>query len=321
MTGPRVSNTPVVLILGPTAVGKSALALALAARRPIEIVSVDSGQVYRGMDIGTAKPLPVERRTVRHHLIDIRDPDEVYSAAEFVRDACDAIATVRSRGATPVLVGGTMLYFDALVHGLAELPPADADLRRRLVERGAREGWPTLHRELRRIDPDAAERIHPNDPQRLQRALEVHALTGQPLSRLQRRRRSPLVGQPVKFALWPASRAGLHEAIECRFDAMLAAGFTAEVRALLARWPKSRDAPSMRAVGYRQCIDYLEGGTDFVGFRARAIAASRQLAKRQSTWMRGMSGWHALPCARDAAIAQIERRLDTPSVVNGKRAT
>ena len=283
------SAAPAVLLMGPTASGKSALALALAARGPVEIVSVDSAQVYRGMDVGTAKPDAATRARVPHHLIDLIDPTEAYSAARFRADALAAVAAIRSRGALPLLVGGTMLYFKALTEGLSALPPADAAVRARLDARAAREGWPALHAELARIDPATAVRLKPADAQRIQRALEVHALTGVPLSALQGARETDgALGPVVRVALLPGDRAALHAAIADRFDAMLAAGLVDELRALRARFPLTADLPSMRCVGYRQAWEYLDGAIDAATLRAKGIAATRQLAKRQITWLRSM---------------------------------
>jgi tRNA dimethylallyltransferase len=279
--------TPVVLLMGPTAAGKSALALALAERCDGEIVSVDSAQVYRGMDIGTAKPDAAARGRVAHHLIDIADPTEAYSAARFAADAHDAIAAIRARGRIPIVAGGTMLYFRALTDGLSALPPGDRAMRAALDARAAREGWPALHAELARVDPVTAMRLAPADSQRIQRALEVHALTGTPLSALQGRRVTPpaLRGPTLRFALLP-DRARLHAEIARRFDAMLASGLVDEVASLRARYRLDAAMPSMRCVGYRQAWDFLEGTIDAATLRERGIAATRQLAKRQFTWLR-----------------------------------
>ena len=281
---------PVVLLMGPTAAGKSALALALAGRIGGEIVTVDSAQVYRGMDIGTAKPDAATRARVPHHLLDVVAPTDAYSAARFVADARAAIADIRMRGRVPIVVGGTMLYFKALADGLSDLPQADAVLRAALDARAARDGWPALHAELVRVDPATAARLAPTDAQRIQRALEVHALTGTPLSALQGRRAGGAadLGATLRFALVPPDRAQLHAAIAERFDAMLAAGLVDELAALRARYPLEATMPSMRAVGYRQAWDYLEGTIDRRALRERGIAATRQLAKRQFTWLRAL---------------------------------
>jgi tRNA dimethylallyltransferase len=273
--------------MGPTASGKSALAMKLAERFDGEIVTVDSAQVYRGMDIGTAKPTREERERVPHHLLDIVDPMAAYSAARFVRDATQAIDAIRARGRLPVVAGGTMLYFKALREGLSSLPQADPRIRDEIDAQAARDGWPAVHAELARVDPGAAARLAPTDSQRIQRALEVFRIAGEPLSRLQGRRIvDPLLADAQAFALLPHDRARLHAAIATRFDAMLDAGIVAEVAALRARFPYAAHLPSMRAVGYRQVWEHLDGGSDAATMRARAIAATRQLAKRQLTWLR-----------------------------------
>jgi tRNA dimethylallyltransferase len=271
-------------LAGPTAGGKSALALAAARRWPLEIVSVDSAQVFRGMDIGTAKPDAAERAAVPHHLIDIVDPAQAYSAAQFAADARRLVAEINARGRIALLVGGTMLYFKALIDGLDALPEADAAIRAALDARAAAEGWPALHAELARVDPPTAQRLSPHDAQRLQRALEVWQLTGQPLSALHGRQRPPGLALPL-IALEPADRGWLHARIAARFDAMLAAGLVDEVRALRARGDLDPALPAMRCVGYRQVWAALDSG-DLRPLRGRAIAATRQLAKRQLTWLR-----------------------------------
>jgi tRNA dimethylallyltransferase len=277
----------VVLLMGPTAAGKSALALELASRSGGEIVSVDSAQVYRGLDIGTAKPDAATRSRVPHHLIDLCEPTERYSAAAFVHDAQQAIAGIRARGHVPVLAGGTMLYFKALIEGLSALPQADPAVRAALDARAAREGWPALHATLARVDPTLAARLAPTDAQRIQRGLEVFELTGTPLSSLQGRRSGAAVasGPMLPIALVP-ERSRLHATIAQRFDAMLAAGLVDELRALQQRHDLTPDLPSMRTVGYRQAWDYLAGTIDAGMLRERGIAATRQLAKRQFTWLR-----------------------------------
>ncbi len=273
-------------ITGPTASGKTDAALELAERVPIEIVSMDSAMVYRGMDIGTAKPGAAARAAVPHHLIDILDPAEPYSAGRFARDATAAIRAIAERGRLPVLVGGTLLYLRALRDGLAALPRADRAVRARLDAEGAAAGWPALHRRLAEVDPAAAARIAPTDPQRIQRALEVYELTGRALTDLQRS--SDGAGRPhvVAVALVPDDRAVLAARIEQRFDAMVAAGFVAEVERLRARGDLTPDMPSIRAVGYRQVWEYKNGAYDWPEARRRALAATRQLAKRQLTWLR-----------------------------------
>jgi len=276
-----------VLLMGPTGAGKSDLAVQLAAKFPFEIVSVDSALVYRGMDIGTAKPDLAARRGIPHHLIDIRDPASPYSAGDFVLDAAAALEGIWQRGRQPLLVGGTMLYFHALSHGIAVLPEADLGLRAEIDARAAATGWAELHRELSVVDPEAAARIHSNDSQRIQRALEVYRLTGQPISRLRRPRISVLTGVDVlELVVAPDDRKILHARLQTRFEAMLAAGFVDEVRRLRERGDLSAEHPSMRAVGYRQLWRHLAGHCTLDEASERAIAATRQLAKRQLTWLR-----------------------------------
>jgi tRNA dimethylallyltransferase len=276
-----------ILLMGPTGSGKSDLAMRLAETLPLEIVSVDSALVYRGMDIGTAKPDPAARARVAHHLMDIRDPAESYSAGEFTRDAWSAMQDIWRRGRQPLLVGGTMLYFHALSHGIAELPEADPEVRADIERRAALLGWAALHRELESVDPAAAARIHVNDPQRIQRALEVYRLTGRTITTLRQRRMSVFADVEVaEFALAPLERADLHTRIELRFEAMLDAGLMAEVRSLYERVDLTPEHPSMRAVGYRQLWRHLAGQCALDTAIEQAIAATRQLAKRQLTWLR-----------------------------------
>jgi tRNA dimethylallyltransferase len=293
---------PAVLLMGPTAAGKSALALALAERLGGEIVSVDSAQVYRGLDVGTAKPDAATRARIPHHLIDILDPTEAYSAARFAHEALTAIADIRKRGHVPIVAGGTMLYFKALSEGLSALPAANAKLRAEIDARAARESWPALHAELARVDPPTAARLQPTDAQRIQRALEVWRLAGVPLSALQGRRAVPAValGATLRVALVPSDRERLHEAIARRFDTMLASGLVDELRALRRRYALSPEMPSMRCVGYRQAWEYLDGRIDAQSLRTRGIAATRQLAKRQFTWLRAIEGAAIDPYAKDA---------------------
>lgn len=298
---------PAVLLMGPTASGKSALALALAQMLGGEVVSVDSAQVYRGMDIGTAKPSAAERARVPHHLIDIVDPTDAYSAARFVRDALAAIAAVRARGRVPIVAGGTMLYFKALTQGLSALPPGDATVRAALDARAAREGWPALHAELARVDPATAARLAPADAQRIQRALEVHAVTGRPLSSLQGRRAGAPLGAAVAIALVPPDRQRLHDAIARRFDAMLAAGLVAELRELRRRYALTPQMPSMRCVGYRQAWEFVDGAIDADALRAKGVAATRQLAKRQLTWLRATPAAAFDPAQPDLVAAVADR--------------
>jgi tRNA dimethylallyltransferase len=276
-------------LLGPTASGKSALALRLAEAHPVEIVSVDSAQVYRGMDIGTAKPGAAERARVPHHLIDLVDPDERYSAGRFRQDAIRAVTGILGRKKVPLLVGGTMLYYRSLVSGLDELPQADASVRISITEEAKRRGWPALHAELSQFDSKAAARIMPNDAQRIQRALEVFRLTGKPISELQRGEPEALPFSIQGCALIP-ERGELHRRIEQRFDAMLREGLADELKRLRRNFDLSPDLPSMRAVGYRQAWSFLEGRIDEAQLRAQGIAATRQLAKRQLTWLRSFPG-------------------------------
>ncbi|HUR41331.1 MAG TPA: tRNA (adenosine(37)-N6)-dimethylallyltransferase MiaA [Verrucomicrobiae bacterium] len=302
---------PVVLLMGPTASGKSGLALALAERLPLEIVSVDSAQVYRGMDIGTAKPDAATRARAPHHLLDIVDPAEAYSAARFRADALRLIAEIRARGRMPLLVGGTMLYFRALQSGLSHLPAADASLRARIAAEAARAGWPSLHARLATVDPASAARLHPNDGQRIQRALELVELGGAPVARLQAAMADgTLEGPVVKLAVNPPDRALLHARIAQRFAEMIDAGLLDEVRQLRARGDLHGDLPSMRAVGYRQLWAHLEGECDLPTAKARGIAATRQLAKRQLTWLRAECAVTVLdpgaPGLLEAALERIE---------------
>ena len=281
------SQPPVLCLMGPTASGKTDLAVALHASLPVDIVSVDSVMVYRGMDIGSAKPEPAILARAPHRLVDILDPAEPYSAARFREDALREIRAIHAAGRVPLLVGGTMLYFRALFGGLSALPSADPAVRARLETEAAAQGWPALHARLAEVDPAAAARIHPNDPQRIQRALEVYELTGQPLSRLQ----STDAGEPlpyrfVKLAVAPAERSVLHERIARRFRQMLEAGLVEEVEGLYRRGDLHPGLPSIRAVGYRQVWQYLAGELDREEMVERGIIATRQLAKRQFTWLR-----------------------------------
>ena len=269
-----------IFLMGPTASGKTALAIALRKVLPVELISVDSALIYRGMDIGTAKPDAAELSAAPHRLLDILDPAEAYSAADFRRDALAAMAEIVAAGRIPLLVGGTMLYFKALLEGLSPLPSADPEVRARIEQLAAEQGWNALHQQLQEIDPVAAARIHPNDPQRLSRALEVFFISGKT--------------QVHQFAIAPASRELLHQRIEQRFHQMLASGFEAEVRALFARGDLHTDMPSIRCVGYRQMWSYLNGEIPYDEMVYRGVCATRQLAKRQVTWLRGWEGVHWL---------------------------
>jgi len=282
------AKRPIAVLTGPTGTGKSDIALQLAREFPIEIVSVDSAQVYRGLDIGSAKPDADTVARVPHHLIDLVEPNASYSAGRFVRDAIEAIADIEARGRVPLLVGGTMLYLRALIGGIASLPHASEQIRAAIDAEAGRIGWPALHTRLATVDAAAAARIHPNDAQRIQRALEVHAATGKPLSVLQAATRSPLEREFLVTALVPADRARLHAALALRFENMLAAGLLEEVRTLYARGDLTPENPSIRAVGYRQLWSHVSGGSTLETAVESAVAATRQLAKRQMTWLRSM---------------------------------
>lgn len=276
----------VICISGPTAAGKTALAMALYDRFPCEIISVDSALIYRGMDIGTAKPTAAELEHYPHHLINLCDPAETYSAADFARDAQQCITDIIARGKTPLLVGGTMLYYKALLAGLSELPAADAAIREQIQTEADAVGWAQLHQRLEQIDPISAERIHPNDPQRLMRALEVYAVSGQTLTELTQEQKPGLALPSWQIAVAPANRQVLHKRIALRFTQMLEQNFQAEVESLRARGDLHLNLPSMRCVGYRQMWQFLAGELTFEQMRERGIIATRQLAKRQLTWLR-----------------------------------
>jgi len=302
---PDTVPLPCICLAGPTASGKTAAALAIAhalrALRPVEIISVDSALVYRGMDIGTAKPTQAERAQVPHHLIDVIEPFETYSAARFVSDARTLIAEIGARGHLPLLVGGTMLYFKALFEGLDAMPAANREVRAALEEMVKRDGLAALYEELRQVDPITAARLKPNDAQRIQRALEVYRVSGQPLSALHTLK--PKRATPTLISLEPSDRAWLHQRIEMRFMQMMEAGLVDEVRALRARGDLHADLPSMRCVGYRQSWEALESG-DLSGLVERGVAATRQLAKRQITWLRSMPQRLIVACDAPDATAQ-----------------
>ena len=299
-----------VLLAGPTGAGKSDLALELAQRFPIEIVSVDSAQVYLGMDIGTAKPAADVRARVPHHLIDVCDPSEAYSAGRFRRDALELIGSIRARGRLPLLVGGTMLYFRALTRGIAPLPEADPVVRAAIDRRAQAVGWPALHAELAARDPEAAARIRPADRQRIQRALEVLEITGERLSQLQRLADPPPLGFAA-FALLPDDRAGLYARLDARLLGMMEAGLLDEVRALRARGDLTPDVPSLRAVGYRQLWAHLEGRCGLADALAAGQRATRNLAKRQLTWLRSEPAWQPVRGLDNEELAPILRVLGT----------
>jgi tRNA dimethylallyltransferase len=302
-------NLQPLILAGPTASGKTAAALAIAASLPVEIISVDSALVYREMDIGTAKPTAQELAAVPHHLINIRDPLQAYSAAEFVRDAQGLIAEIQARGKLPLLVGGTMLYVKALMDGIDDMPAADPDLRRHIEEQAHALGWPALHAQLAQVDPITAQRLSPNDSQRIQRALEVFKATGQTLSSFHaiKNEASSLSGRTdlTLISLEPAERAWLHQRIAQRFELMLAQGLVEEVQRLRGRGDLHLDLPSMRCVGYRQTWEMLDGTTPMHEFKDRGIAATRQLAKRQITWLRSMPGRRVVACDQPSALNQM----------------
>ncbi|WP_343722314.1 tRNA (adenosine(37)-N6)-dimethylallyltransferase MiaA [Herbaspirillum seropedicae] len=300
-----------VSIMGPTASGKTAAALEIARHLPCEIISVDSALVYREMDIGTAKPTPAELAQVPHHLIDIIDPTEAYSAMQFRQDALRLTQEIIARGRLPLLVGGTMLYFKVLRDGLDELPQADPALRAQLDEEAARVGMPAMHARLAELDPVTAARLKPNDSQRIQRALEISLLTGQPMSALLAQKPAePLPMRLLPLALEPSERAVLHDRIALRFDLMLRdGGLEHEVHALRARGDLHLGLPSMRCVGYRQMWEYLDGSIDAAAMREKGIAATRQLAKRQLTWLRSMPERISIDCNRPEATAEVLARV------------
>ena len=301
-----------IAIAGPTAAGKTAAALAIAQRWPVEIISVDSALVYRGMDIGTAKPSVAELASVPHHLVDIRDPLHAYSAAEFVLDAQRLMAEIHARGKLPLLVGGTMLYFKALFDGLDDMPKADAAVRARIAAQALAKGWPAMHAELAVVDPVTAARLEPQDSQRISRALEVFMISGQPLAFFHQKNAAKNIAySPYKdchralISLEPADRSWLHARIAQRFDAMLAAGFMQEVKALHARGDLHADLPSMRCVGYRQAWETLAGMSPLSELRDKGIFATRQLAKRQITWLRSMPQRQIVACDEPTALQQV----------------
>lgn len=275
--------------MGPTASGKTAVAMELVRRLPMEVISVDSAQVYRDMDVGTAKPDAGMLAACPHHLVDVITPEQSYSAARFRDDALALMKQITARGKVPLLVGGTMLYFKALQHGLSDLPPADPELRRQIAEDARQRGWPALHAELAQIDPAAAARLMPTDAQRIQRALEIGRLTGEPVAAgLSRRSAPPLPYRVMALGLTPSERSILHQRIALRFDAMMTAGLVDELAALRRKYRLDPALPSMRCVGYRQAWEYLEGRCGQADLREKGIAATRQLAKRQLTWLRAM---------------------------------
>lgn len=307
----RDARLGIVCLMGPTASGKTDLAVALVERLPFEIISVDSAMVYKGMDIGTAKPDAAILRRAPHRLIDFLDPAEPYSAARFVKDALREIEDIHAQGRIPLLVGGTMLYFRSLLQGLAQLPAADAGLRAELFAEARQKGWPAMHAQLATVDAVSAGRIHPNDPQRIQRALEVYRLTGTPLSAWHARAVQGLPYRATLFGLVPGDRAVLHARIAQRFDLMLEQGLLSEVTRLYARGDLDAHMPAIRAVGYRQVWQYLDGEIDFNRMRDKAIAATRQLAKRQLTWQRSMPDLKSFDCLNKDLASQMLKELET----------
>ena len=299
------SELAYIALTGPTASGKTAAAFAIAVRWDVEIISVDSALVYTGMDIGTAKPTPQELAQVPHHLINIRDPLHAYSAADFARDAARLISDINQRGKLALLVGGTMLYLKALWDGLDDLPQANAQVRAAIESEAVAIGWPALHAELAKVDCVTAQRLSPNDSQRIARALEVYRMTGQPLSSFFTHRSPNFPPPNILLSLEPTDRAWLHERIARRFEAMLAAGLIDEVKALRARGDLHADLPSMRCVGYRQTWAALEGHLPMAELRERGIIATRQLAKRQMTWLRSFTTRSLVPCDQADAINQV----------------
>ena len=311
-------NPPAILLMGPTASGKTAIASAIAEKLPCEIVSVDSAQVYRHMNIGTAKPDAGLLARVPHHLIDIVEPHESYSAARFRDDALIAMREITERGNIPLLAGGTMLYFQALTEGLNELPEADPAIRLVIDSMAAESGWPGLHRELARVDPETAARLEPNDAQRIQRALEIYYITNKPMAELIKKPKYVYFPySAIKIALVPADRAQLHERIAQRFEAMLELGLIGELRRLRARYALEPGMPAMRCVGYRQAWQYLDGEFGLAALREKGVAATRQLAKRQLTWLRSMTDVTVFDClAEDVAerlLEHVRRELDALS--------
>jgi tRNA dimethylallyltransferase len=311
-TGPR---PPAIFLMGPTASGKTALAIEMRRRFPVDIISVDSALVYRGMDIGTAKPDAETLRQAPHALIDIRDPSQAYSAAEFREDALAEMARITERGRIPLLAGGTMLYFRALSRGLARLPAASPELRAQLEAQAQEAGWPAMHAKLAAKDPEIAARVHPNDPQRIQRALEVIELTGRKMSELQKEQEDDDPGYRVlRIIACPQPRAVLHQRIEQRFSQMLEEGFMEEMKALKKRGDLRPEMPSMRCVGYRQAWSFLEGEITQDEMRRKALAATRQLAKRQLTWLRRETAalWYdpTVGTAQDFVFSEVKKFLE-----------
>jgi tRNA dimethylallyltransferase len=307
---------PAILLMGPTASGKTGVAVELVRELPCEIVSVDSAQVYRHMDVGTAKPDAATLRAAPHHLIDLIEPDDSYSAARFRDDALTAMREITERGNIPLLVGGTMMYFKTLLEGLSELPQADPAIRMVIDTMAQESGWPAVHKELSRVDPETAARLEPNDSQRVQRALEVYFVTNKPMSELLKKPKYVYFPYtPVKLALLPGDRGELHDRIAARFETMLELGLIGELRKLRADYALDLDMPSMRCVGYRQTWEYLDGKIGLATLREQGIAATRQLAKRQLTWLRAMTDVTGFDCLAgdlsDRVLAHLRETLAT----------
>lgn len=304
-----VQDYPVICLMGPTASGKSRVALAIAQQWPVEIVNVDATLIYKGLNIGSAKPSEQELKQVPHHLVDIRYPDHPYSVADFVKDASACIDLIQQRGKYPLLVGGTMMYCRALQYGLSNLPQADPQLRDNIEQQAQQQGWPALHDLLAQVDLATAERIHPNDAQRIQRALEVYYLTGQPLSEHNKQNQTAHPGPFINIGLLPDNRAWLHDKIEKRFQKLLECGFIEEVSNLVFQQGYSPELPALRSVGYRQIIHYLQGYYDYDTMIHKAIVATRQLAKRQITWLRKWPNLHPICCDQTDLADKLEKHL------------
>lgn len=309
---------PAIFLMGPTASGKTGLAVELYQHLPVELISVDSALVYQNMNIGTAKPDAATLAQAPHHLIDVIPPTQVYSASNFRNDALRLMADITTRGKIPLLVGGTMLYFNALQSGLSNLPEANTEVRARLDAEAATIGWPAMHHKLATIDPETAARLQPTDAQRIQRALEVYELSGKPMSALyQASEQAALPYNLLKIAIVPSDRKVLHERIALRFEQMLAQGFLDEVRQLLNTYPSlTAEIPSMRCVGYRQALEHLRGDYDLTALKEKGIAATRQLAKRQLTWLRGMDDTWEVDCLSPDLYSQVEAKVS--SFINAK---
>jgi len=307
----ELNQPPVICLMGPTASGKTALAMALQEALPCDIVSVDSALIYREMDIGTAKPTQDELAKYPHRLINLRDATESYSAADFCRDALAEIAEIRSNNRIPLLVGGTMMYFKSLIEGISPLPTADPEIRKAIENEALAKSWQVLHEQLTEIDPVSAERIHPNDPQRITRALEVYRLTGNTLTQLTQIKGDKLGGNVLQLAITPKERSTLHERIELRYQQMIDMGFEQEVVKLRTRGDLHQDLPSIRCVGYRQMWQYLDGEFDHDEMIFRGVCATRQLAKRQLTWLRNWPDLHWLTTDDKTNLAQVLSLLDT----------